>query len=406
MKTCGSIHRMAKEIKEEKISIDEAGEQLRNEFKGLTEPVKTLRECFEASRENFGAQPLLSLIETELCYVIAREVDDTFILFAEIEAALGTFYLQFQRFEEAERYLKQALELSTRLGIREFELGVLSNLGNLYGFTGETDKQEIIIENTLEICRKEGNKSVESHLLTQKGILLRSQNKLDEALETYHQSLELARQTGELQNESNILGNIANILSGSGREEESVTYYRQAIEVGEKAGDLKAAANKWNNLGNALVKLNRGEEAVECYVKAAAATGKIEKWDLCAQYLFMAAETCKSLNLLEQHDDLLDQALIMAEKAGDLTLKGRLLFIKADRFTAEKKYDKAIGIIESAWEILEKNGTPTEKVHTLSTLEGIYKYQNDVGKWEDTIFKLIQISFNSPEPGLILSLAR
>ncbi|MBA7703212.1 Photosystem I assembly protein Ycf3 [subsurface metagenome] len=207
---------------------------------------------------------------------IARQAVDEILkefpdeLFALNQSAL--IYKLRGKLKEAERDLKQVLELAVQANNDQARAASLGNLGVIYYMRGDLDKAEKMHKKALVINEHLGRKEGMAYQYGNLGLIYKMRGELDKAEEMHLKALEIDKKIGRLEGMANDYGNLGNVYYMRGDLDNAEEMHLKSLKIKEKIGLQEGIANSYGNLG--LVYKQRGdigkareywEKAVELY---------------------------------------------------------------------------------------------------------------------------------------------
>lgn len=240
-----------------------------------------------------------------------RELDDRQQL-ARVHHALSENYRVWQRFAEAERFGRLALDEFEQLGLAEVAGkggAVLNTLGLTAYARGDFETAERVLTQAVALWRNAKTPIVLARMLRNLAITLEAQKKVEPALRAYHEAGELLeptvaeleksmlqlslgtlhfnqghlteaeaafaradspylRASGHLYYEAVTANNQGNLLLAQKRLDEAESRLRLAISLWRQMEDGLMLANTLGTLGEALGALDRPAEAISAYDEA------------------------------------------------------------------------------------------------------------------------------------------
>ncbi len=186
-------------------------------------------------------------------------------------ALLGCCFQDQGQLSEADRYLREALDLSEQLeqsdGVKKQKVCLQADLGNVLTNLGEYSEAQQMYENSLMIAKAIGD--LRGVALTEErlGTLAMLQGDLFTAMQKYQSVLKIFSDLQEPAAESaswHKLGIMYEKFQQWGEADEA---YRESARISEKRGDTNGTFNCYGQLANLSVKMNRLTEAEGWYRK-------------------------------------------------------------------------------------------------------------------------------------------
>jgi diguanylate cyclase (GGDEF)-like protein len=214
----------------------------------LDSAVKYLQRTHELNRLMNDVQGLLvSLINSGVLYNQLGRDEEAIVVYDEaLERArglsdeirettilgnMGSSFANLSRFDEAERTLRQALELCEVHGLIDFKADNLINLGESLGFLKRFDEALETLNEALILLEKLGKRERMVDCLWQRGIIQLETQNLDQAFETLHQALGQAQSLGLRPFEAKIQRTLSDAFERSGDFDQALVYFKRFFDL-------------------------------------------------------------------------------------------------------------------------------------------------------------------------------
>jgi len=282
---------------------------------------------------------------------------------------LGNSFKARGDYEQAEKYFKQAIEFAQSNKGRLTEAKGKINLGGLYVQQLRTDEGLVLVQEALTFFQQGNYKTEVSICLTTIARADRQKGEYDAAHSALDQKLELARQGSDQRQIALSQGEIGAVFIEQERYPEALKQYNQALVINRSIGNLINTAYSQHNRGDILWRLGQYEDARQALAEAlkiAEAGGykqllpEIERtyaqMDLSQRNfpqaksraehaVAMAGLTYKNVSIeakytlglalafsgsTQQGKTLCEEAVTMANTAGDTGLLSRAMLAKAE----------------------------------------------------------------------------
>jgi len=196
--------------------------------------------------------------------------DETNKTTAIINMALFIYHNKGQA-EEALTMLREAADISERIGDFHGKTYTLHNMAHIYHNHGQTEEALTMFREAADISERIGNVRVRAYTLHEIARIYLSQSKTEEALKLFYESLDLKESIGNVQGKAATIHNIAMIYQNQGKIEEALTMFREAADIGDFRGKAftlttmaQLLAYEKGDIENALIYL---KESLEIYEK-------------------------------------------------------------------------------------------------------------------------------------------
>ncbi|MBZ0136729.1 MAG: tetratricopeptide repeat protein [Planctomycetes bacterium] len=140
-------------------------------------------------------------------------------------------------FDEADRYLRQALSQARKLGTREYEGKILGSLGTLLTVQGKMDEALSHFVEAMKIARGIGDRRGCAIQLTNVGTVYQQTDRTEQALECYLDAAREAKELGAINTLAPALGNIGLACLVLGRPQEAAVHLRESVALWEQMKD-------------------------------------------------------------------------------------------------------------------------------------------------------------------------
>ena len=270
---------------------------------------------------------------------------------------LGRVFVTRGDYTEAEKYFKQALEFARRNKARLREAISLLNLGSVYIQQLRTDEGLPLVEQALAFFKQGNYRRYISIALSLTGRANRQRGNYEAALQAFQQKLELARQGGDQSQIAFSYGEIGSVLVEQERYTEALTQYDESYAINRALGDKLNSAYNLHNRGNILWRLGRYKEAGEALGQAsdiASQPGSDYK-PLLAEIDLSYAEMSLSERHLQEAEAKAKQALNVAgTQYTSVAVRAKYVLALARSLSGAKR--EATSLSEQAVALAERAG--------------------------------------------------
>lgn len=214
----------------------------------LDSAVKYLQRTHELNRLMNDTQGLLvSLINSGVLYNQLERDEESLVVYDEaLERArslkdeirettilgnMGSSFANLSRFDEAERTLRQALELCEIHGLSDFKAINLINLGEALGFLKRFDEALETLNQALVLLETSGKREKIVDCLWQKGIIELATGNSNQAFETLRQALSQAQNLGLRPLEAKIQRTLSDAFERSGHFDQALLYFKRFFDL-------------------------------------------------------------------------------------------------------------------------------------------------------------------------------
>lgn len=205
----------------------------------------------------------------ELAAVAAGRIGDP-VIEAEVLGSLPAAFGRAQRYEEAARPARRALELWLELGSRSGEARARNNLAVLAWISGDLEESDRQFQVAFSMMRELGDKRGEARVSNNLGEVARRVGRIDDAIGRYTRAIELFGAFGNHRGLANTLANRAAVRAFVGEWDAARADVLHAQRICDQIGHREGAVGVLNVRGMLHVAEGRPEEAAQCQSAALA----------------------------------------------------------------------------------------------------------------------------------------
>ncbi|MBD2546252.1 tetratricopeptide repeat protein [Planktothricoides raciborskii] len=178
---------------------------------------------------------------------------------------LGSIQRNRGKWDEAEKLYRQCLEVETELGDRAGMASSWGCLGDIARNRGKWDEAEKLYRQCLEVETELGDRAGMATSWGCLGSIARNRGNWDEAEKLYRQSLDLSTELGDRAGMASNWGRLGYIARNRGKWDEAEKLYRQCLEIETELGDRPGMASSWGVLGDIARNRGKWDEAEKLY---------------------------------------------------------------------------------------------------------------------------------------------
>jgi tetratricopeptide (TPR) repeat protein len=175
----------------------------------------------------------------------------------------GSINLHAGRYDEALRYLEQALGLSRELDKKLEVAGISHNLGVLAQLQGQPDEAQKRFEESLRIEQELGYRAGIPPTLHQLGMLAQAKGDKAEARRLYLESLQVERELDDRPSMARTLHQLGELAEASGDLDEARRLYEESVGIDRELGNMPGEAVSLDHLIGLDKKEDKQEESDE-----------------------------------------------------------------------------------------------------------------------------------------------
>ncbi len=209
---------------------------------------------------------------------IAREADDPVALSTAL-AEIGHLSIERGEVLQSIPIYHEALSIAKKAerdaGTRRIAEGakrligtISSHLGIAHNSMGDYDKAIEYHKRSIEIATERRDNEAAAAFHSQLGNVYQYQCRHEKAIQTYKKSLELARSLGDEAQLAMIYGNLGNAYEGQGDSELAVQMLERGLEIKLRMGNEKDTAANYGNLGISYYQLGMFDKSIKMHLKA------------------------------------------------------------------------------------------------------------------------------------------
>ncbi|MCA9837090.1 MAG: tetratricopeptide repeat protein [Trueperaceae bacterium] len=218
-------------------------------------------------QRNLGRMQAAEMSINEALSLI-RQVSDPFEE-SYILAELAKLHFYLSRYDKAQRYFGEAVDLAKHSANTFIEASSLMGLGHVSHYTqGDVKTSNAYYLQSLRLFRQLGEKDGINAALMNLGAAAYDQQDLLSAQHYYEEAYEIIRTLEQTHREGIILSNLAAIYWQQGDEAKALRYFQTSLDKRWQANDQRGAAETLNHLGRFAYQQENYREACEKHLKA------------------------------------------------------------------------------------------------------------------------------------------
>ncbi|UGT59854.1 tetratricopeptide repeat protein [Nocardia asteroides] len=281
-----------------------------------------IEELLDQTRQQRAHEQLLDHVITHLA---ARTDPDAPRELPQLLHLAGIVAQQQRRFDHAENYYRQALDLLLESGDRHSAASTYHQLGMAAQEQRRFDHAENYYRQALDLLLEFGDRHSAAGTYHELGRVAQEQRHFDHAENYYRQALDLKNEFGDRHRAAGTYHELGRVAQEQRHFDHAENYYRQALDLKNEFGDRHSAASTYHQLGMAAQEQRRFDHAENYYRQAL---------DLLLEFgdRHGAAGTYHQLGRVAQDQRRFDQAENYYRQALDLLLEF------GDRHSAARTY--------------------------------------------------------------------
>lgn len=286
--------------------------------------------------------------------------------------ALGFLLYHYKTlWDEAEAYLRRALEIGIAAGDTEQLYYVFMTLLNLYDTRCEPAKIEQLSKNCVEVCEQHGDLQTKFNILY---LLYRIKREWDNAIAACEENL-LLRKPDDLDEKTWCIAWIGDCLWQKQDYENALKRYIEYLQLMEKAGDLYHQAQAILCIGG-IYREQGNLEAAERQYEEAKKIAQYAEPEIKREILISTAGEYERLGRFDQALDFYEEYLQMSREIGNLSETIDVLqYIGWLYFYRFSNLDHALKCFHESKEIAEKHGWAISIEENKIRIASVYREQ-------------------------------
>jgi len=287
---------------------------------------------------------------------------------ATVYHQLGRIAEERTRFDDAERWYRQALEIRERLGLERDAADVYHQLGIVAGERGQLDDAERWYRQALEIRERLGLERDAADVYHQLGIVAQERAQLDDAERWYRQALEIRERLGLERDAADEYHQLGRVAQERTQLDDAERWYRQGLEIYERLGVEHYAATVYHQLGNVAYLRQQFDDAERWYRQALEIRERLGLERYAADDYHQLGMVAQKRGQLDHAERWVQKALEIRERLG-LERDAAAAYHQLGTVAREREeFDVAERWYRQALEIHERRGNPPDRVNTLAQL--------------------------------------
>ena len=293
---------------------------------------------------------------------------------ADCLSHLGGIYKSVGSYDRAIEYLEEALEIDKRLGMEDKAAIRLSNIGDVYDSQGQYDKAIEYLEDVLRINKKLGMEADAAIRLNSIGRVLETQGKYGRAIEYFEKALNIDRKLEQDDKISIDLANIGNIFKSGKQYDKAIKYYENALDIDKKLGQGDKVVLQLANIGGVYETQGKYVKAWKYYEEALDTAETVNQDNNIAIGLANIGNIFKYWGQHEVTIKYYEKALAINKKLGHEDKVAIRLNYIGGVYKSTGQYDDALKYYKEALEINRKLGKEADEALSLKNLDMVYRY--------------------------------
>ena len=271
----------------------------------------------------------------------------------------GTILTRIGQLDEAERYLRRALEIDREVQDRRGEGVDLTDLGQIARARGRLDEAAEYFQQGLAIDREVRDRRGEGVDLSQLGQIALARGRLDEAAEYFQQSLAIRSEVRDRQGEGVVLANLGQIAQARGQLDEAVDFYEQSLAIRREVQDRQGEGVVLSQLGQIAQARGQLDAAIALYEQGLVALREVQDRRGEGVILYSLALIAEQQGDLDRAETLHRDSLSIAiEVQSGRDIADSYSYLGTFLITKRQQREEGCGMLAEAARLYDEMGMP------------------------------------------------
>ncbi len=338
--------------------LKESEEMLENclmvfeEFEDIENQAVAVRQLGLAVRSAGRIAEALNLVERSI--ELARRTGDPGMICAALYWSAIT-YRQTGDYRKMKECTDEEVMLAERSGIVKSILAAYDNLMRVHIYNRDYEAAEEVHEKLRSAAEKTANWAALSTATSKLGIIHLRRCEWESAMECFRKCVSLTEKTGNLRAKCAALGNLAHVSIEMEEIGSALKYCTELIDTASAIGFQTGLMSGYARMGFLFALRGDYESALDCIqtqIEHAESLRDIRNlsngWETIADIQFRLNEIPESIASIDRAIDYSLKASDMRQYSGQLSLKGRILFLSGRKREAEGILKEALTHIEGS----------------------------------------------------------
>ncbi len=333
------------------------------------------------------------LIESERLLEKVEDETKRKELLAMLRAKQGGVYRDLHKRIEAEKALKESLDLWQELG-RAWEKGkVLNKLGAFYQSRDRMPEAEDALRESLAIYEQLHDMRRKSVVLNTLGGLYQKRKKTQDAKLVLEEALAIAEKLGDRISIVLVKLRLGGVYQAQGNKEKAKEVLQEALVIAEQVGNFKSIVSILNMLKHIYISENKAQDLLDKLDYYLEFMKRITYQDGVARLLNTLGELYLSLNQIAEAEAVLLESLKIARKSVDLMLIADVFTTLGQLYRKQRNRQKELEILQETIQFCRELDNKPGMEAILRSLGLFYEKQ----KWYEPASICLQKCFEIQE---------
>jgi adenylate cyclase len=308
----------------------------------------------------------------------------------DIITHLGDICYVTGKWDQAYGYYSRARKLSEELSNDKSRAASYRSLGLIHLCKSEWEKALVKLEIAFEISENIDDYHGIADAAYQLGTFYEKKGEYQKSIKSYGKCMENAVNIGDSQEIARGYLGVGRVYAQKGQYRDSIDSFKKAVEILEKIGDLDELSKAYVNFGATNILLNV-DEAIKYLNKAIDLANKTGNIRMKGYALTNLAYIFIKKNDLETASSYLDKALEIFERFEERMLISAVYLNYGTIHRLQKEWKKATDYFERAIKIFKELGTPYYLGEVFFEYGLMFKDKGNANKAEERLTKAIDI---------------
>ncbi len=306
----------------------------------------------------------------------------------------GWALMQMGDLEGAKGMFEKERALSEEIGQEALMGNSNHNLGTLHIYKGLFEDAYRYLNEAIRIREKLGDRRGTAKSLNNIGMLYISRCEIQKAMDTYHKCYEIQKEMGDLDGMTGALANLATLQYVSDDMRSAEDNFNKTLQIFENIGDKRGVAMATNNLGLVYADIGDLDRAMAYQERALSLRQEMGDKQGIGVSLCMRAQVLIMRGELAEAEACLAEAVDIFREMGDKKGMGIVEGLQGDILVEKEEYQSAISHFVKSYEIFSEIGENLENMANCCRLGEAYTCIGESGKAKEFIDEGLEIARN------------
>ena len=285
-----------------------------------------------------------------------------------------------------------------KLGNKELEASILSNIGNAYLDQNNLSKALEYFNESLANREKAGDKAGVSEIYNDIAITYYDSGKFQTTIDFYEKSLRLKEELNDKAGVKKVVKELASVNTNTFRYDKALEYYEKSLVLAEESKDKNEILNSTKDIGNLYYETKDLQKAAEYYEKTLVLSEDIKNDQDIASSLNNLGAIYYNLGDVKKSEDFYNQSLKAFENIGNKKMTSISLNNLGNINYDIKKYQNALDYYEKSLNIKKEIKYDKGVASSLHNIGNVYnkldKPEKAIDYYTQSSDLALKISYN------------